>query len=517
MEHGLGQQEAINLLWFLGWLAAVAVLFAFALRLPLQTRLRPLGARFYAAGVIAVSVAIALLANFALSLHDVHLDLTREKVFTPAARALEVVDSLRRPVNLTYFYQGQDQNARRAKQIVEVMGRRNPLLSVRTIDPDKHPTLAETAGVKVYNAAVLEADGRRIMVRGTDENEIAIGIQRVLRERVVSICYIAGHNEYPVDNYEFHTHFEGLAGHSHGDADSAVVQTPGHGVGRMRRALEALGYEVRTIALASQGAIPRECSVTIDAGPRTTYLPAESAALEAYLRQGGALLLMYDIGFVLEPALEKLMQTLGVRLQQAVVMDPRSHYSTDPEMVAVTAYDRHPITRNVSFTFFPGVRPLELVPPAAGIRTFALISSSSESYTKPVTPVAQRQLAPEPAAGKVQGKPQAHVFAAAIEGTLPQEGSAPQPGSQPFRAVVIGDGDFASNSFLPYMANSDLALSMVRWLAREGSNTPIASRIPVLPMIMLTNAQMREIFLLVEVLLPLLVIVLGGIVWWRRR
>ena len=82
---------------------------------------------------------------------------------------------------------------------------------------------------------------------------------------------------------------------------------------------------------------------------------------------------------------------------------------------------------------------------------------------------------------------------------------------------MIGDGDFASNSFLPYMANSDLALSMVRWLAREESNTSIASRIPVLPMIMLTKEQMREIFLLLEVLLPLLVIGLGGIVWWRRR
>src|SRR5450759_5836061 len=107
MEHGIGQQEVINLLWFRGWLVAVGALFVLALRLPLQTRLRRLGARFYAAAVIAVSVAVTVLANFALSLHDVHLDLTREKVFTPAARALEVVDSLRRPVKLTYFYQGQ--------------------------------------------------------------------------------------------------------------------------------------------------------------------------------------------------------------------------------------------------------------------------------------------------------------------------------------------------------------------------------------------------------------------------
>jgi hypothetical protein len=511
MEQGLGHQEIINLLWFAGWLLAVAVLFVLALRLPLQTRLRRWGARLYIAAVVAAAVAVTVLANFSLSLHDVHLDLTREKVFTPSAHALEVVDRLQRPVKLTYFYQGQDQSARRAKEIVEVMGHRNPLLHVRTIDPDRQPTLAQTAGVKVYNAALLEADGRRILVRGTDENEIAIGIQRVLRERVVNICYIEGHNEFPIDNYEFHTHFEGSLAHSHNESDSAVVQMAGHGIGRMRRALEGLGYDVRKITLAGRDAIPGDCAVTVDAGPRTTYLPAESAALEAYLRQGGSLLLMYDLGFVLEPRLEKLMLTLGVRFQQAVIVDPQSHYSTDPEMVAVTAYERHPITKNVAFTFYPGVRPLELLPPAAGIRTFALISSSAESYTKPVAAVAQRQLAPERPPAAVQGKPQAHAFAAAIEGTLPL------PDSRPFRAVVIGDSDFASNSFLPYMSNSDLALSMVRWLAREENNTAIASRIPVPAMILLTKRQMQEIFLVVEVLLPLLVIALGAVIWWRRR
>ena len=83
--------------------------------------------------------------------------------------------------------------------------------------------------------------------------------------------------------------------------------------------------------------------------------------------------------------------------------------------------------------------------------------------------------------------------------------------------MVVGDGDFASNSFLPYMANSDLALAMVRWAVREDQAPTVAIRMPVPPLVLLTKVQMQRIFLLIEVLLPLSVVVAGTAVWWRRR
>jgi ABC-type uncharacterized transport system involved in gliding motility auxiliary subunit len=91
------------------------------------------------------------------------------------------------------------------------------------------------------------------------------------------------------------------------------------------------------------------------------------------------------------------------------------------------------------------------------------------------------------------------------------------PDTRPFRVVVVGDADFASNSFFPYMANSDLILSMVRWLAREERSPAMASRIPVPSLILLTRPQMRQIFLVTEVLLPLSMLVLGAFVWWTRH
>jgi len=429
-----------------------------------------------------------------------------------------VVDRLNQDVALTYFYHAQDPHGKRLKELMAVLGRRNPRLHVRIIDPDRQPSLAHTYGVRLYNAAVLEAEGRRLVVHSTDENDIAIGIQRLVRERVMTPCFIEGHNEYPIDNFEFHTHLEGLHDHSHGDATSKVVQMPGHGIGRLRRALEALGFEVHTILPATEPEIPRACDVVIDANPRTTYWPSESAALETYLTRGGSLLLLYDLGFVIEPRLAQMLAKLGVRYTQSVVIDPQQHYATDPEMVAVSGLEPHPITTNVSLTFFPGARVLELLPTASGITAVPLIRSSKASYTRPVEPVEARQVGLEIPPGPAttnpsESQPQPHILAIAVEGswaTMP-------PDSRPFRVVVVGDADFASNSFFPYMANSDLVLSMVRWLVREERVPAVASRIPVPPLILLTRPQMRQIFLMTEVLLPLSILLIGAFVWWKRR
>ena len=259
-----------------------------------------IASRLYAVGCIAAGLGVWVLANVALHLNDTHIDLTREKVYTPSATAMAVVDELRTPVNITYFYRSEDPIGQRARNILEVMGRRNPMLTVLTVDPDKQPELARREGVQLYNAAIVEAAGRRVLIQGTDEAEIAIGIQRVLRTRALTVCFLEGHGEFAMDGFEFHTHLEGISDHSHGDASSQIIETAGHGVGRLRRVLEAQGYATAKLLLATTGAVPGDCTLVLDANPRTTFLPAESAALRTYLAAGGSALFMLDLGFVPE-------------------------------------------------------------------------------------------------------------------------------------------------------------------------------------------------------------------------
>src|SRR5207245_9486827 len=102
-----------------------------------------------------------------------------------------------------------------------------------------------------------------------------------------------------------------------------------------------------------------------------------------YLAQGGSALLMYDLGFVLEPRLAALLARLGVSLEQQVVVDPLDHYSTDYETVAIPVYEAHPITSRIALTFFPGIRPLKLLPTPPGPAHAPVFTGRMDSYTRP--------------------------------------------------------------------------------------------------------------------------------------
>jgi hypothetical protein len=177
----------------------------------------------------------------------------------------------------------------------------------------------------------------------------------------------------------------------------------------------------------------------------------------------------------------------------------------DYQMVAVTRYATHAITRGLALSFYPGVRPLVALP-APDITVTPLFLSSAESSVQPLSGMADEQ-----AAATVHG-PQ--VLAIASEGVWP---GTPHVHAQPFRLVVIGDADFASNSFFPYMSNSELVLAMLAWLVREERAPTMKPPIEVLPTVVLTQRQVYGIFAVTVLGLPGLVATLGGVIWWRRR
>jgi hypothetical protein len=493
----------VNALVFAVVVAALGLLFAAGLRMPVG---RP-GWPRWAGRALLVSGAVAatVLANVALYRHDLHFDLTSSRAFSPSPELARLARELQQDVELTYFFQKQDPAAQAIKALLGVLARESPRLHVRAVDPDQFPGVANRYGVRTYNVAVLEAGGRRIQVQTTSDQDIALGIVRVTRSEARTVCFATGHAEYDIDNFEYHTHFEGARGHGHGAEGARVVLMEQHGFGRVRRALESLGIATRKVPLATAGRVPPECTALVEAGPRTRHAPPEVEALAAYLAGGGSALLLLDLDAPIEDRLAALLREVGLGVGEGVLLDPLEHYFTDEQMVTVTSYGSHPITRGLALSFYPGARPLVLGPAPAGVTLVPLLASSAESHVRP--------LSAGPRDDRVRGGRGSRVFGAAAEGAWP--GAA--GGGRPFRLVVVGDADFASNSFFPYMSNADFALASLSWLLREERAPTTKPPVEVLPRVVLTNRQVKGIFAVIVVVLPGLSVLAGGILWWRRR
>jgi ABC-type uncharacterized transport system involved in gliding motility auxiliary subunit len=82
---------------------------------------------------------------------------------------------------------------------------------------------------------------------------------------------------------------------------------------------------------------------------------------------------------------------------------------------------------------------------------------------------------------------------------------------------VIGDSDFATNSFFHIFGNGRLFLNTINYLAVQENLIGLEPKTHDLPRVNLTNRQMKGTFFLSIVLIPALMAVIGVAVWWRRR
>ena len=350
-----------NLGWFAGVILALAALFAAGLKVPARLSL---GGRAVSASLVAgAAITITMLANVALFRHDAHLDLTHEKAFTPSAEAREVVRRLSERIDVSYFYQKQNQAARALSAMLRQLERQNTNFRVQVIDVDQNPALASNQGVRTYNAAVLRLGERRLEVITTDDREIALGVLRLLRTREVVICFAAGHGEYDIDNFEFHTHFEGAHNHNHDAGSGAgVVQMEQHGLGRLRRAIEKLGLVARKISFATGQPIPDDCAAIVEANPRTRYSPGETDVLRRYLERGGSAMFLIEPDYVLDESIAALFaerRHRGARWRDRRSDGALFHRRADDRCIALRP---HPATRGLALSFYPGARPLEILP-----------------------------------------------------------------------------------------------------------------------------------------------------------
>jgi ABC-type uncharacterized transport system involved in gliding motility auxiliary subunit len=85
------------------------------------------------------------------------------------------------------------------------------------------------------------------------------------------------------------------------------------------------------------------------------------------------------------------------------------------------------------------------------------------------------------------------------------------------RFVIIGSSGWASNRFIDFNGNSDLALNAVNWLASDEDLISIRPKAPEDRRITMTQSQLGIVRATSQFVLPLIIVVAGFGVWWKRR
>ncbi|MEK6209280.1 MAG: GldG family protein [Pseudomonadota bacterium] len=477
----------------------------------------------YTLGLIVVLISVAYLSVQV----PVRYDMTAARIYSLSAPTVEMLKRLEKPVHIVFFH---DPMMRETVEIYQLVDRQTDKVTVEYYDPMLNPAQARMRGVEFAGTAIYESEGRRLQINGPSETDIANGILRVSQGKQQIVCFLDNHGEPDPFSLESHDHTEGDAGHSHG-LGTKVVKHERHGMAKARHGLENMNYVVEKISLLQGENTLSRCAVLVVAGPKAALLTNEVKAIDRYLADGGNALFMLDP--FIRSGLEPVVRQYGVILDDDIVIDGASHFWTDVSAPAVTDYNRHEVTRDLPLTFFPGVRSLSPTPervPGTSVRP--VINSSKQSHGQTNRERAEFNQGKDKAGPltlmvAVNRRPE---FVASTEAVIrKQRDELPSSESRESntttsgtpvvnsRVAIIGDSDFATNSFFHILGNGTLFLNTMNYLASQENLIGLEPRTYDVPHVNLTNRQMKGTFFLSIILVPALMALVGIAVWWRQR
>jgi hypothetical protein len=258
--------------------------------------------------------------------------------------------------------------------------------------------------------------------------------------------------------------------------------------------------------LAEAAEVPRNANLAVLASPQAALLPASVQKLQDYVANGGNLLWLAEPGND-DLGLAPLAQALGIKRLPGRLFDSQSATATgDARMLVASHYPPQAITDGFDVnTVFPRAAALAALPGAAwNVQPILQSGARSWNQTAPIDPA---QAAFDPDSGELKGP---LTFGYALSRL------SPSPDKNQQRVVVIGGGDFLSNAFLGDAGNLAFGERVFDWLLGDDALASVAQPAPDSVM-KPTRAQLGALTFGYLIALPILLILIGLAISWRRR
>lgn len=433
-------------------------------------------------------MAAALMLGFLSTRHGFVQDWSRTQRASLGPASTELLHSLKGPVEIVSYARPQGELRKTIGDFITRYSRVKPDVSLKFIDPDADPNAMRTAGVEINGEMDIRHNGRSERLRSLSETDLSSALLRLSRAHESLVGFLEGEGERKPD---------GIA-----NAD----------LGQFGATLKQRGIRVVNVALASLPKVPDNLDLLVIANPRVALDAASAGKIDEYLQRGGNLLWLLEAGEV--NGLDRLAHALSIRVLDGIVVDGAGQALgiEDPSMVALSAYPDHPIVKGLDLsTLLPQpVAIAQITPPDWKITSF--LQSSAQSWTE----TGHIPQAGE-AAGTVRFDGDAGEFPGPLDLGLALSRLSPSPAKSEQRAVVIGDGDFISNSFIGNGGNRDLGTRIFDWLLADDALITISEPVAMDRMISLSGSALTVLSFGFLLGVPLLLIASGLLIWRRRR
>jgi ABC-type uncharacterized transport system involved in gliding motility auxiliary subunit len=475
--------------------------------------------------VATLSVLIILgLINFLGIRYHLRLDLTDSQLFTLSPQSRELVSNL--PETMKVWLFSKEQNIQ-DRELLDNYHRQSNKFKFEYVDPQLKPGIAEKFGVKDYGEVYLEFQNKRQVVQIISENErlsevkLTARLQQITSSKTAKIYFLQGHGEHPLSASK----------------------------GAISQAIQGLidkNFITSGLNLAEQPQVPDDAAVIVVAGPQKELLTGEVTALQNYLNRGGNLLLMIDPNT--NPKIDTILKDWGVRLDNRLAIDTSgANLQLGPAAILVTEYGQHPITKDFgkNISVYPLTRPLE-IDSVSGIESMALLKTKpypgswAESDQKSeklefnegkdlkgpltlgvaLTRKLSNQTSPTPTPIPTNSPTPIPTNSPT---PIPTNSPTPIPTNSPAtakesRLVVFGNSNFAVDGLFGQQLNGDVFLNSVSWLSQQDQQLlSIRPKEPKNRRIIISTFQANLLTISALFLLPLIGLVTGFIIWWKRR
>ena len=460
----------------------------------------------YGANLIVMTIAffvIMILVNFLLFRNPTRFDVTATRVFSLAPQTVQVLDGLNSTVRVHAFFIPNDPRTefgrQQAEDLLDEFASRSRKFDYRFVDPELNRSVALQYDVKEYPTIVFEEveSGRQQHIFGLTEQDYVTGILVATGVDQKKVYYLTGHKE---------------AGLTRDVVTGDIVPD---GLDFALQGMQRDNYAIQALNLTQAGEVPEDAAVLLIAGPKQQLSKQEQDAIEEYAKRGGRIVALFDPGT--PDSFVELVSQWGITLGQTNVADAISNVAGEmltPLLQRANGQffsrDDVKIAEQIDVTFFPeatSVQPIvtsEELPPF--IRIVPLAVTTQASWLE--TDVENVNFDP----GVDQRGPFFVTVVVEASGTLDETQR-----HNLAKFVIFGDSDFAKNKFFFSSDNADLFLNSVNWLAEDFELIAIRPKLEVVRELVVTTRERDFIKWSSWFLPPAVMILLGSIVWWRRR